>query len=202
MASISHEIKNDLAVMAENSGLLKDLAELAERKGAPLDPARVKALAGRIVERTRKSDSTIKNMNRFSHSVDEPCRTVNLFETVSLVAALAARLAAIKGAAIELAPGGEAVSLTTDPFSLANLLWRCLEAALEAAGAGGRVRVELGARSGAGGAALRIEARGGKGEAGFDPPEGTEELVERLGARMASGRHHGEILIELPASLK
>jgi len=44
-ASISHEIKNVLAVLNENAGLLEDLVLMAE-KGAPFNQERAKSLAG------------------------------------------------------------------------------------------------------------------------------------------------------------
>jgi len=40
-ASISHELKNVLAIINENAGLLEDLCAMAE-KGRPVDPVRIK----------------------------------------------------------------------------------------------------------------------------------------------------------------
>jgi hypothetical protein len=46
-ASISHDIKNVLAVLNENAGLIEDLVLMAE-KGASFNQERVKSLAGSI----------------------------------------------------------------------------------------------------------------------------------------------------------
>ena len=51
-ASISHEIKNALAIINENAGLLEDLTLLAEQ-GRPTDPERLKKLAGSIITQGR-----------------------------------------------------------------------------------------------------------------------------------------------------
>ncbi len=46
-ASISHEIKNVLAIVNENAGLLEDLTLMADR-GKPIDPARLKTHGGSV----------------------------------------------------------------------------------------------------------------------------------------------------------
>ena len=46
-ASISHELKNVLAVIHENAGLLEDLSLRADQ-GVPLEPERLKTICGRI----------------------------------------------------------------------------------------------------------------------------------------------------------
>ena len=70
-ASISHEMKNVMAIINENAGLLEDLTVMAE-KGMPIDPERLKTQASRIMKQIRRGDDIIKGMNRFAHSVDEP----------------------------------------------------------------------------------------------------------------------------------
>ena len=46
-ASISHELKNSLAVINESAGFLEDIV-LMTQKGRPLDPNQLGALAGTI----------------------------------------------------------------------------------------------------------------------------------------------------------
>ena len=48
-ASISHEIKNVLAIVNENAGLLEDYSIMAEG-GMPLDPARLKKMASTVMK--------------------------------------------------------------------------------------------------------------------------------------------------------
>ena len=58
-ASISHELKNVLAIVNENGGLLGDLAMLVA-KGRPLDPERLKTISGNIHRQVQRADVIIK----------------------------------------------------------------------------------------------------------------------------------------------
>jgi signal transduction histidine kinase len=95
-ASISHEIKNALAIINENAGLLEDYALLAE-KGRPIDPERLKVLAGQVMKQIKRADNLVKRMNRFAHSADEPLKNIDLGETLELITAIAQRVASMRG---------------------------------------------------------------------------------------------------------
>jgi signal transduction histidine kinase len=131
-ASISHEIKNALAVINENNGLLEDLIGLSEQ-GRPLDLARLKRLAASVSAQVRRADGIVKNMNRFAHSVDEPVNRVDLNEILDLAVALSARLAAMRKITMTTKPNAGPVMLTLSPFHLLSLLWRCLDFAMGSA---------------------------------------------------------------------
>jgi C4-dicarboxylate-specific signal transduction histidine kinase len=89
-ASISHEIKNVLAIINENAGLLEDITLMAER-GIPINLDRLKTQAERIKNQIRRADVIVKNMNRFAHSVDESLMSVDLAELLEFLAALSRR---------------------------------------------------------------------------------------------------------------
>lgn len=129
-ASISHELKNALAIINENAGLLEDLSLMAG-KGLPLDPARLKNLAGNIAKQIHRADSIIRNMNRFAHSVDETISSVDLADTLSLTVAVSSRMAAMKGVSLNVIPPQPALSITTRLFFFQNLLWLCLKEIME-----------------------------------------------------------------------
>jgi signal transduction histidine kinase len=141
-ASISHELKNALAIIRENAGLMDDYLAMAER-GVPIDPVKFKQLTGRIHSQTLRADTLIKNMNRFAHSVDEPMRKVNLNEWVELLAALAHREAAMRQVALQVAPWGAPVELMTNPYLLLTLLGHCLTLALSAVTAGSQITLKV-----------------------------------------------------------
>jgi C4-dicarboxylate-specific signal transduction histidine kinase len=128
-ASISHDIKNVLAVLNENAGLLEDLV-LAAEKGAPFNQERVKSLAGSMRKQIQRADLITKNMNRFAHSVDKPLSNIDLCETLELIVALSGRLADMRGVNLEPVYTTERIYITTNPFFLENLLWRCLDFAM------------------------------------------------------------------------
>ncbi len=55
IASVTHDIKNSLATINENAGLLTDHATMAAR-GRPLDPEKVNVLAMRIMDQVKRAD--------------------------------------------------------------------------------------------------------------------------------------------------
>ena len=139
-ASISHEIKNVLAIVNENAGLLEDLTLLADR-GKPLDPARLKLMAQAVKKQVSRADGIIKNMNRFAHSIDQTIKTDDLDQTIELVIDLTNRLAAMRGIKVNLQLPASPLTITTAPFYLMNLLWLCLDFSMSASG--NEKRVEL-----------------------------------------------------------
>lgn len=132
-ASISHELKNTLSIMNESAGLLEDLALLAER-GRPLDPARVKTLGGTIKRQIQRTDQIIRNMNRFSHAVDEPFKQIELGDFLEFVLAVSRRLTAAKGVAVTVHSRDQPLMIITRPFFLHSLLWRLIEYGMERVG--------------------------------------------------------------------
>jgi len=130
-ASVSHEIKNVLAIINENAGLIEDVTLMADQ-GQPLEPGRLRRISGNILAQVRRADAIVRNLNRFAHSVDNNDTQVSLNETVDLMLALAARFAANRGIRLDrTTPGGATCALQTDPFLLELLLWRCLDLALQ-----------------------------------------------------------------------
>lgn len=132
-ASISHEINNVLAIINENAGLLEDFALMAD-KVAPIDPARLKTMAGKILTQIQRADTIIKNMNKFAHSVDERIKRVNLNDRLDLIVALSNRVASMRGVTLELNTSTSPLFIITNNFFLENLLWQCLDFAMDAAG--------------------------------------------------------------------
>ncbi len=130
-ATVSHEIKNGLAVINENAGLLKDLMLMAE-KGRPLDPTRITSIADKILERVARADEVVRNLNLFAHKVDDPLVSVDLCENMKLLVELTSRIAANREKTIRINPPQSPVCVTTDPFILLNLCWCCLETAMDA----------------------------------------------------------------------
>lgn len=132
-ASISHEIKNSLAVMHESAGYLEDLT-LMTRKGVPLDPDRLAALAATMLKQVHRSDTIVKNMNRLAHTLDEESCRVDLNETVELMAHLSERTLVTKGFSMTVNKSAHPPMVITHPFFLQNLIWLVLNYAMTASG--------------------------------------------------------------------
>ncbi len=138
-ASISHEIKNVLAVVNEAAGLIDDFTRLAQQ-GAPLDPEKLQKAAGAIQEQVRRGDAIVKNMNAFAHSSDAPSRDVDLVEALTLAVALAGRRADMRQ--VKLAVGDcVPVSMRTGHFDLLRLLHSSIAAVLDRLEAGDSLSV-------------------------------------------------------------
>ena len=133
-AAVSHEIKNGLAVMKEQVGLASDLLAMAER-GAPLDPARLRELLGRALRRLDQTDEVARDLNRLSHSVDDPRQVFDLSEAAELVSRLAARFARRHGATVSVRAAPVQVQIESDRFLVLRLLSLLVEGAVEALGA-------------------------------------------------------------------
>ena len=139
-ASVSHEIKNVLAIINENAGLLEDLTSMADR-GQPLVPARLKMMATALQKQIGRANEILNNMNRFAHSIDETVAEVDLNQTIELFMALADRFTVMRGVKVDLMLPENPVTIPTAPFFLLNLLWLCLDFSMSASG--DEKRIEL-----------------------------------------------------------
>ena len=139
-ASISHELKNVLAIVNENAGLLEDFTLMADR-GKPIDPARLKIMAAAVKRQVGRADEIIKNMNRFAHSIDQTTTTVDLDQMFKLFIALTARFAAMRGVRVDLQLPASPLKIPTAPYYLMNLLWLCLDFCMSASGDDKRVEL-------------------------------------------------------------
>jgi len=132
-ASVSHEIKNVLAIINENAGLLEDLTLMTDR-GQPIDPARLKTMAAVVQKQIGRADGILNNMNRFAHSIDKTVAEVDLNQIIELFMALADRFAVMRGVKVNLQLPENPVTILTAPFLLMNLLWMCLDFSMSASG--------------------------------------------------------------------
>jgi len=192
-ASISHELKNALAIINENAGLLEDLSLMAE-KGRPLDPVRLKSLAANIGKQIQRADGIIRNMNRFAHSADEPVSCIDLGETLALTVALSARLAAMKSVTLNYIPPPQPINVTTRLFYIENLVWLCLKEIFESAGAEKEITLAL--RSQPEGAAVVFSPA--------DAPiteAGAIKLLDYLKAAQSTDSRNRELIITLPSDM-
>lgn len=197
-ASISHELKNALSIINEGAGLLEDLAAMSAR-GMALDPARLVPLGEKIRRQVQRADLFIKRLNRFAHTIDVPRGAVDLEQMLRQVCELAERFAAMREVVLEVAPPPDPVCVTSAPFLLQNVLWLCLDVAMQSIAAGQHLRLE--AEKTDAGARIRIGAPSGPAW----PARGAEltggrltALLERLGADVLFDEQKRQIAIDLP----
>jgi signal transduction histidine kinase len=195
-ASISHEIKNVLAIINENAGLLEDLTLMAER-GMAIDPQRLKALSRTLMKQIKRADAIVKNMNRFAHSADASLQTIDLNDVIELLAALSNRIAVMRGITLNPQLNENPVTLKTSPFLLMNLLWLCLDFAMGAAG-DDKV-VELVTQKADANIQIRFKRIDCLAKAALQlfPTEREKRLLELLKAELEVSSENREILVKL-----
>ena len=127
-AAISHDLKNVLAIVNENAGLLDDLA-LRAAKGIDIPPERLSTATARILKQVKRGDTVLKNLNRYAHSTDAPLQQVNLAEMVALMVDLAGRQAAMKEVVFTNAPAE--VQVSTCAIYLESLVYLLLRQVID-----------------------------------------------------------------------
>jgi K+-sensing histidine kinase KdpD len=125
-ASISHDIKNCLAIMNENAGLMSDHLFMAQ-KGKPIDAERFSTIVQRIEKQIARADNIVKSLNAFSHSMDKPEQQIDLDEAVTLALGLGARIIANKGIQVNHSASANKLYLNGSLFFSLSLIWSILE---------------------------------------------------------------------------
>lgn len=123
-ASISHELKNIMAIISETAGLLEDLSDLASTGGA-IAPEMLKNCTGSIMEEIQRGFFVIRQMNRFAHSVDTPAASVNLMDLLELVINLSRYLSFCGKTELHPCRGDAPVAMTS-PFLLQTIFYQAL----------------------------------------------------------------------------
>lgn len=130
-ASISHDIKNCLAIMNENAGLMADHLMMARNKGVPPDVERFSGIVQRIEKQITRADGIVKSLNTFSHSMDKPEQQANLDEAVELALGLGARIISNKGIQVNHTRAADKLYVNGSLFFLLFMVWSILEKATE-----------------------------------------------------------------------
>ncbi|PIE66533.1 MAG: hypothetical protein CSA26_00450, partial [Desulfobacterales bacterium] len=95
VASISHEVKNVLAIINENGGLLEDIILMSE-PGQGVPPDYIRSAAAAISSQVQRANRIMKNCNRLAHLGDRTIAEEPLAEILELMAALVQRQADMK----------------------------------------------------------------------------------------------------------
>jgi len=193
-ASITHEIKNVLAIINESAGLLEDIVLMAE-KGLDISPERLQRLARTVDAQVGRADAVLKMMNHFSHSIDNFVEPVDLTQVATDVCDLFDRLLQMRGVTLETIEPPAPVVVTASRFYLQNLLWCCLD---WATGTRSEKRtINLAPEKMDNGARVRLAGLADldKNAFGLFPSPQEEALLAALSARIDFSVADGEIII-------
>ena len=144
-----HELKNVLAIINENNGLLEDMVFMAQ-KGRPIETERLGRICEGITKQVHRADELLHHVSRFAHSVDQFEDEIDLEDCCRLVVFLARRLTAARKLTVEVAaaPGSTARLAKGNPFLVENLVWTALLEAMRFCDNGGVLRLTPGERNG------------------------------------------------------
>jgi signal transduction histidine kinase len=144
-----HELKNVLAIINENYGLLDDMVFMAQ-KGRAIEPERLSRVCEGVAKQIRRADELLQHVSRFAHSVDQFEGEIDLEDCCRLVVFLARRLTAARKLTVEVeaADGGAARLASGNPFLVENLIWTALLDAVQFCENGGVIRLVPGQRDG------------------------------------------------------
>ncbi|MBW1989231.1 MAG: HAMP domain-containing histidine kinase [Deltaproteobacteria bacterium] len=142
-ASISHELKNALAVVNEISGLLDDLTALSVKKKKPPDLDRFASLSKRIGDQVDRADGIVKRLNKFSHTIDEQAKLVDVAEAVDFLCALCGRFADQKMVELVKEPPNKPPQVETNLFGFLLVMFLLVDRAMDLAGKNGKVHLAV-----------------------------------------------------------
>ena len=145
-ASLSHEIKNTLAIINESVGLMGDLLRQDTPENWP-QYSRLTELTASIEEQVQRSADIIKRLNQFAHSMDKSLVDLDLNETVRQTVVLAQRFATLRRVNLETQLHSTPLHLQGDPFRLLYVIFGFIERAINCSPREAEVTVKT-ARSG------------------------------------------------------
>ncbi|MFC1597564.1 hypothetical protein ACFL5Q_06465 [Planctomycetota bacterium] len=129
-ADVTHDMRNVLAIVGENAGLLDDQLALAE-SGKALDCEKLKKLSQRIARQVTRGTKTMERFSRFAHAADEAAAASDLTAITETMAALAERPVAMAGGALEVDLPDQPVLVHANPFRLQHAVFSAIELILE-----------------------------------------------------------------------
>lgn len=125
-ASVSHEIKNHIAVINEYAGLLEDLVLMA-KQGKEVESERLFDISGKIKKQVAAADKVIGNLNKFGHTTDNFYYPADINEVLILSVNLFKRILIIKDINLETVLFKTPIIVNTSSFLLMNLILSSLE---------------------------------------------------------------------------
>ena len=196
-ASISHELKNVMAIISETAGLLGDLSEMAQG-GKPIDPDMLASSTDSIIEEIQRGFTTIRQMNRFAHSVDTPILSVDLMDILDLVRNLSEYLSFAGKTNLNTGEGAAPMALTC-PFILQAIIYQAVVQTFQHAGPGAQLDISVQSKNES---TWRILFDGfilKDGE--VFPDDRTTRMAASIGVLISYDRGSDRLAIDVPVSI-
>lgn len=199
LATLSHELKNHLAIIKEYSGLVQDLAEMGKAPNAGSADQCVNAV--RCIH--RQIDGTLAlltHFNRFSHRMDTGRSLYAVNEAVDELLALTHRLANQRKISVERVFQEGLPLVAGNPALLQFSLFCLLQDALARLESNGTIVVRTGTAESA--VTITLLAQGALGDEGPQHPaccgEARLEALRRIGGAGSQASAGGEVTLTIP----
>jgi len=140
-ASATHEIKNTLAIINENIGLMDDLSMMAH--DGMLSCEQINRISKNIKNQVKRSNYILQKLNKFSHSVDLSSQMIDLEKTIRFTLDLASRLIDMYEVKIEVTTAPFSMGIKANQFFLENMIWKAVETACKGARQEKRVAISF-----------------------------------------------------------
>jgi C4-dicarboxylate-specific signal transduction histidine kinase len=141
-ASSTHEIKNHLAVINEQSRLLQEML-IMSRQGKEVNPDRLEQLIGRVVARVEQADQAVRRLNAFAHSADAELTNTDPQQTIAALLRIFERIASLKEITLNFDSVQNCGEIAQRPIYLEQTVWVCLESMVRQAEKQSELRVSL-----------------------------------------------------------
>jgi C4-dicarboxylate-specific signal transduction histidine kinase len=170
-ASVTHELRNVLAIIQESSGLAEDLLAAGDDAGGKRSDRLVTTLSTINNQITRGVD-LLGHLNRLAHGPDESVASVFLNQQVAQATALAERFARQKNVALHAEPRSSELASNTSPLALQMALAAAIECFLQHLSSGETITLSAEVFDGA--PTIAISCRDGSG----NPPSGLDDIAQ------------------------
>ena len=126
-ASVTHELRNVLAVINESNGLMADLLGMMGEAPFP-HREKFQRSVQKIEEQVRRGVEITSRFNRFAHSMDHAYADIDLNAIATQTVSLAQRLAALRNVELKGAVCDRPVMLFANAFRIQMALTMAIEA--------------------------------------------------------------------------
>ncbi|TWI74140.1 hypothetical protein LZ24_01080 [Desulfobotulus alkaliphilus] len=126
-ASVTHELRNVLAVIRETSGLMQDIMSLQDQGKKISGEERIQSGFRAISDQIQRGSQLIDRLNRFAHSSDHPEESIDIQEAAADFFQLTERLCRIRRITLVPETRGNPIHITASKFYFYAALFQALE---------------------------------------------------------------------------
>jgi hypothetical protein len=138
-ASVTHELRNVLAIINESNGLMADVLGMLKETPFP-QRERFQRSVQKIGEQVQRGVEIASRFNRFAHSIDDPCTDVDVNSMVTQTVSLAKRFAALQNVELKGIVSDHPIIVLTNAFRVQMALTRAIDAFIRCmSGLGGSI---------------------------------------------------------------